>query len=101
MSMSEKLAQARALLDEIRAEVDSGVILSKQDASTLEKMSATARDMRDHAIVKDPTIGREAAARWGLSEARICQIRMTAKTGVTVCQRRRARAPISLSTVWR
>jgi hypothetical protein len=101
MSVSEKLAQAQAIVDAIQGEVDSGVLLSREEAQLLSRLSAQAGKLRDYAIVKDPTIGREAAARWGLSEARICQIRMTAKTGVTVCQRRRARAPILLSSVWR
>jgi hypothetical protein len=83
MTFIKKLTMANELLKEIRAEIDAGVVLSREDAKALNEMQAMARDMRDFAIFHDQSPGKVVAKRWGLTESRISQIKTQFRTGVT------------------
>jgi hypothetical protein len=75
MELSEKLAQANALLKEVRNDIDNGATLSRGDVERLEKITQMVRSLRDYAIFNDPSPLNVASKRWNLTKARICQIR--------------------------
>jgi hypothetical protein len=94
---NQKLKQANQLLLEIRKEIDVGVVLSKEDAKTLNEMQAMARDMRDFAIFHDQSPGKVVAKRWGLTESRVSQIKTQFRTGVTTYVSRVAKKAANIS----
>jgi hypothetical protein len=73
------LKEVGTKLQLVKELVDAGSTLSIEEVVLLEQLSAQLRQLRDFSIQHDPISNREAAQRYGLTEARISQIRSVSK----------------------